>query len=214
MKRFIIALSAAALISTAGLAVAEVATAAPPPIIDNANARINVQPSKFVATACPGGDAANYVNQPANYITYRGSWKGVENEGGGPLGLTNYNLTGPFTVAKIVWTINLNTGRGVLTGTATLKSVPATGAAAVKTYSGPIRLITQGLPDSAAGNAVPARGWIDASTFTANVADGSTLLANVEFEILPGFAAIGQYGDANASLNIPDYSVVTNNQAC
>jgi hypothetical protein len=212
MKRLILVLFTFGLISIGGLAAA---SAGPAPMIDNANAQIKVQPSTFKATTCPGTYAINYLGAPAQYVTYRGAWKGTENEGAGPLGLTPYNLTGPFTVKNVVWTINLTTDRGVLTGTAVLNSVSPTSGALAKTYTGPMTLITQGLPGDVSGaNGVPARGWINASTFTANAADGNALLANVEFRILPGFAAFGQFGDANASMNIPDYSVITNHQAC
>jgi hypothetical protein len=57
----------------------------------------------------PGVYAVKHVNQPAKYITYTGSWKGTETEGAGPLGLTDYNLTGKWVVKKVVWTINLTT---------------------------------------------------------------------------------------------------------
>jgi hypothetical protein len=116
----------------------------------------------------------------------------------------------------VVWTINLSTGRGVLKGTAVLKSVPATGGEVQTTYSGPLTLITQGIPGNASGgdNDVPGRGFIDAKTYTNNAVDAGNLLANVEFEITPGFAAVGQFGDLNPSLGIPDYSVAFNNQPC
>ena len=211
MKRLILVLFTFGLISVGSLAAAN---AGPAPMIDNANAQIKIQPSPFKATSCPGTYAVKYLGAAAPYVTFRGTWKGNEIEGAGPLGLTPYNLTGPFVVNNVVWTINLTTDRGVLTGTVTLKSVPPTAVAVAKTYSGPMTLITQGLPDSAAGNGVAARGWINASTFTANVADGNSILANVEFRILPNFSAVGQFGDANASMNIPDYSVITNHQAC
>jgi hypothetical protein len=72
-------------------------------------------------------------------------------------------------------------------------------------------LITQGLPN-AAGDTVQARGWINAATYSNSVADGGSLLANVEFAILPGFAANGSFG--NSTMGFQDLSVATNNQAC
>jgi hypothetical protein len=162
----------------------------------------------------PGVYAVKHVNQPAKYITYTGSWKGTETEGAGPLGLTDYNLTGKWVVKKVVWTINLTTDRGVLTGNIVFSSVPPAGGPSANTYEGPLTLITQGLPQASTGAAVPARGWIDASTYTNGVADGGSVLANAEFQINPAFGATGQFGDANASLAIPDYSVITTNQVC
>jgi hypothetical protein len=55
-------------------------------------------------------------------------------------------------------------------------------------------------------------GWISGGVKLAD--EGTTpgddsLIANVEFEINLG-AANGQFGDAPASLGIPDFSVVTN----
>jgi hypothetical protein len=190
-----------------------VAGANPPVSIDEANATIQVPSSNFTASQCAGVYAVGYVNNPANYVTYTGTWKGSETEGVGPLGLTDYNLTGKWTVKKVDWTINLTTDRGVLTGDIVFQSVPPNGGPKAVTYEGPLTLITQGLPNTA-GAAVPARGWIDASTYTNGSPDGGSLLANAEFVISPGFAATGQFGDANASLNIPDYSVITTNQVC
>jgi hypothetical protein len=178
------------------------ASAAGVPEIDEANATIAVKAAPtFASTACTGEDGISYV-------TFRGTWKGVETEV--TPGFTDYNLSGPLKVANVVWTINTQTLRGVLTGTATLYGSTA---GTVKTYSGPLTLITEGIPNSA-GTAVPARGWIKANTYTSGVLDGGSLLANVEFKILLGFAATGQFGDAPGSLGIADYSVTTANQAC
>jgi hypothetical protein len=204
MKRFSVLLAALAACAAVGAGGAAIAAAAGQPEIDRANANIQVAPSKVAVTKCLGEDGIPYE-------TFTSSWKGGEAEN--VPGSTDYNLSGTFTVSKLVWTINMATQRGVLTGTATLKSPPPGGTATQTTYSGPLRLITQGIPDSA-GAYVPARGWIDANTYTGNVKDGGSLLANVEFQIAPSLAAHGQFGDLNPSLNIPDYSVVTNNQVC
>ena len=59
---------------------------------------------------------------------------------------------------------------------------------------------------------MPARGWLNAATYTNGVADGGSLLANVELQIGAGFAANGEFG--NSSMGILDYSVTTNNQTC
>ncbi len=201
MKRLILAASAFSLVFAGSIAAA---SAAGGPEIDEANATIQVGASSFVTTTCAGEDGIKYE-------TFRGTWKGGETET--TPGFTDYNLTGPFTVKKVVWTVNLTTDRGVLTGTASLKSAPSGSTTLEATYAGQLTLITQGLPN-AAGSAVPARGWIDAATDTNNAPDGGSLLANVEFQINPGFAAFGQFGDANASMGIPDYSVTTTNQTC
>jgi hypothetical protein len=208
MKRLIIALSLGSLIWAGGAALASAGTG---PEIDKANATIKVSATKVAAIQCPGLNAPGVA---APYETWTFGWKGAE-ANTAPVS-TNYNLTGTFTVPKVTWTVDLATGRGVLTGTATLESVPVTGGNVTETYTGPLTLITQGIPgDNPAGNGiVPARGWMNATTFTKTVKDGGNLLANLEFEINPAFGATGQFGDSNASLGIPDYSVWTNHQAC
>jgi hypothetical protein len=198
MKRTVAATVAA--LALAGGVGAGVAVASGQPEVDQANATIQLNSAKFVPTSCAGEDGINYV-------TFRGAWKGGETDG--TPGSTDYNLSGPLTISKVVWTVNLSTLRGVLHGVATLR---AAGTTTVTTYTGPITLVTQGLPNSASGSAVPARGWIAARTFTNGAADGGSLLANVELSIGPAFAANGQFG--NGSMGFPDFSVATNNQTC
>ena len=200
MKRLIIAVAVGCSIWAGSAAIA---TAVGQPEIDRANATIQVSGSKFEPIQCVGVDGVNYV-------TYLGSWKGGETDV--TPGFSSYNLTGSLTVSKIEWTINLATGRGVLRGTAALRSVPANATAAEETYRGPLTLITQGVPTGQAE--VPARGWINANTYTSNARDGGSLLANVEFQINSAFGAVGHFGDAAGSYGIPNYSVTTNNVVC
>ena len=196
MKRFAAAMVGAA-VFLAGTGVAFGLTAGPPEI-DSAVATIQGKATKFAAARCAGEDGIPY-------ITYRGAWAGGESSSSA----TDYNLTGNWSVKGIVWTINLKTQRGVLHGVARLVSTSATGAT-VLTYTGPMTLITQGLPNTA-GAVVQARGWIDAPTYTANKVDGGSLLANVEFQIGAGFAPNGEFG---TTMNFQDLSVVTNNNVC
>ncbi|MGO8874210.1 MAG: hypothetical protein ACLQNG_00370 [Acidimicrobiales bacterium] len=199
MKRFILAAATVAVVLGAGAAMA-VASGAPE--INKAKASIQLQPAKFSIKRCAGEDGVTYV-------TYRGAWAGGETDL--MAGSTDYNLTGQLTVKDIVWTINLKSRVGVLRGIAQLSGQPAAGGPEVKTYSGLLTLITEGLPaDSSAAHAT-ARGWINAATYTNGKADGGSLLANVEFQILPGFAANGEFG---ASMGLQDYSVADNNLAC
>jgi len=200
MKRFAAFLFATVALVLLGAGVATALTVGPPHI-DPANATIQAKPSPaFRGTACTG-----FAGVP--YVTYRGGWVGGETEV--PPGPTNYNLTGTWTVKKIVWTINLNTGRGVLRGTATLTSQPAAGGNAEITYSGPITLITQGIVKST--DQVQARGWVAAATYPNGVADGGSLLANVEFAIGAGFTANGEFG---STMGFSDLSVTDNNMVC
>jgi hypothetical protein len=172
-----------------------------PPEINQAAATIQAKPAPaFKATRCSGEDGISYV-------TYRGGWAGGETDG--MPGSTDYNLTGTWTVKKIVWTINLKTDVGVLRGTATLISQAEAGGPAAVTYSGPITLVTQGLPGSS--NEVQARGWEADATYTNGTADGGSLLANVEFVIGGGFVANGEFG---GSMGFPDLSVADNNKVC
>jgi len=203
MKRFIVAAATSVFIMGGGAAIAAASTSGPE--VDVAKATIQIQPAKFVPTRCAGEDGINYV-------TYRGTWRGGETDG--MPGSTDYNLSGPLTVKGVVWTINLTTQRGVLRGVADL-TTDSTNAVG-NTYVGPITLITQGLP--AAGSAVvTARGFINAKTYSPSpasaktVVDGGSLLANVEFQIMPNFAANGEFG---GSMGFPDYSVTTNNVVC
>lgn len=199
MKRFAVGAVVAAALALTGAGAAWAVTIGPP-VIDEANATITVKPTSFKPTACTGADGLPYV-------TYRGSWSGTETDGSP--GSTPYNLTGTLSVTGITWTINLRTDRGLLRGTATLKSQPDVGGPTTKTYSGKLTLVTQGLADS--GNGAQARGWLSAATYTGSAADGGSVLANVEFQILPSFAATGEFG---ASLGFNDLSVWTNNKVC
>ncbi|MGO9559741.1 MAG: hypothetical protein ACLPQS_15255 [Acidimicrobiales bacterium] len=202
MKRFIAALAIGSVVlSVSGIAMA----AGGVPLVDEAYATMAVKaPKAFVPTACTGVGGVPYV-------TYRGSWRGTETDGSP--GSTPYNLTGAFTVSKIVWTINLQTQRGVLHGKAALIGQPAAGGPTSTVYSGAITLITQGLPgeSSTSDSPVNARGWINAATFTNGKVNGGSILANVEFGITSVFSATGEFG---TSMGFPDYSVATNNQAC
>jgi hypothetical protein len=200
LKRFAAgaALTAALVVTGAGAAWA---VTVGPPEIDATAATIQVKPSPpFKAIACTGVNSVQYV-------TYQGGWVGSEVDG--MPGSTPYNLSGPFTVTGINWTINLQTDRGLLRGTATLKSQPASGGPLVKTYSGKLTLVTQGLPDS--GNGAQARGWLAASTYTGTAVNGGSILANVEFQIAPNFTASGEFG---GSMGFSDLSVYTNNDIC
>ncbi|MGO9197204.1 MAG: hypothetical protein ACLQK4_08755 [Acidimicrobiales bacterium] len=200
MKRYIAALATGVFVlSGAGVAMAASGT----PEIDEANATIALKAAKtFVPTGCAGEDGVSYV-------TYRGSWLGGETDG--TPGSTDYNLTGALSVKNIVWTINLQTQRGVLKGKADLVGTPAAGGNAANVYVGPLTLVTQGLPTAGTDATVTARGWLNAATYTNGKADGGSILANVEFRIAGGFSATGEFG---ASMGFPDYSVATNNKVC
>jgi len=205
MKRTIAALATTVVLSIG--AGATYAAAAGVPEVDEANATFQLSPAgTFSAKSCAGEDLTKYV-------TFRGAWIGGETD----LSLsTDYVLTGKLTISKVVWTINLSTQRGVLKGTASFVSDPAvTGAGDAKpsTYSGPVTLITQGLPSSA-GTVAQARGWFNATLSNTNtpVPNAGILLANVEMNITPGFAAVGEFG--NQTMNINDISVAFNNQTC
>jgi hypothetical protein len=197
MKRIIAVAAAAAAVvaATGGVALAYTIGT---PEVDQANATIQMGSATPKVTTCAGEDGNPYE-------TLQWNWVGGETDT--TPGSTDYNLTGKLKVKNAQWTINLNTGRGVLQGTAVLQNP----AAALKTYSGPLVLITQGLP--ASGAVVPARGWINAATYsTSGVADGGSLLANVEMQIGGGLSANGVFG--NASMNFPDWSVAYNNKIC
>jgi hypothetical protein len=193
------ALTAGVALSLIGGGVA--AATAGVPEIDKANSSMRLVASpKFESKTCAGEDGQKYV-------TYRGGWKGTETDV--TPGSTDYNLSGKLIVGKIVWTVNLETKRGVLSGVALLTDSKT----AKRTYLGPLRLITQGLP-SAAGNVVAARGWLDAATYTKGVADGGSVLANVELRINGSFAAQGTFGDAAGTFSTPSYAVATANENC
>lgn len=169
------------------------------PEIDRANATMRLAPQpKFSSIACDGEDGIRYV-------TFRGGWHGAELDA--TPGSTDYSLTGVLTVSKVTWTVNTRTRRGALTAAAVL-----TDNAGARTYAGILRLITQGLPSQ--DQPAAARGFLVATTYTKGVADGGSLLANVELRISAGFSATGQFGDSPAPLNTPDYSVTTANQVC
>jgi hypothetical protein len=193
------ALTAGVALSLIGGGVA--AATAGVPEIDKANSTMRlVATPKFTSKTCSGEDGQKYV-------TYRGGWKGVETDV--TPGSTDYNLSGRLTVGKIVWTVNLETRRGVLSGVALLTDAKK----AQRTYLGPLRLVTQGLP-SAAGGVAAARGWLDAATYTKGVADGGSVLANVEMQINASFAAQGRFGDSAGTFSTPSYAVATANQDC
>ncbi len=197
MRRIlIVAATAAGLFATTIAAVAIVGT----PEIDqaNVNIRMTAKPA-FVLKACQGEDGIGYR-------TYRGTWKGAETEV--TPGLTDYDLTGPITVGRVEWTINLKSQRGVLTGIATVTSPTGSG----RIYQGPLTLITQRIPN--AQQAAAARGWLAGATFTDNVADGGKVLANVELKIDAAFTASGGFGDAAALFGTPSYSVATADRTC
>jgi hypothetical protein len=164
------------------------------PEVDRANATIKVN-GQLNPLRCIGEDKLTY-------ITYTGSWKGAETQ------LlpdpTDYPLSGSFVVNGIQWTINLKTGRGVLTGQASLLN------AAGPVYSGLITLVTQGMP--VAGALVPGRGWITGAVKLPDegVTPGDDrLMANVEFQI--GLtSALGEFGDLPGSFKVPDFSAMTN----
>ena len=205
MKRTIAALATTVVLSIG--AGATYAAAAGVPEVDEANATFQLSPvSTFSAKACAGEDLTKYV-------TFRGAWAGGETD----LSLsTDYVLTGKLTISKVVWTINLATQRGVLKGTASFVSDPsvtAAGDAQPSTYNGSVTLITQGLP-SVAGTVAQARGWFSATlaNTTTSGPNTGTLLANVEMNIAPGFAAAGEFGNQTMGLN--DISVAFNNQTC
>jgi hypothetical protein len=173
------------------------------PEVDRASATTQLTGKYSRPTFCVAEDGGQYT-------TYRGTATGSESQVlPDP---TDYSLAGPLTVSGIIWTINLTTGRGVLTGTIKL----STSAGGSSEYVGKVTLISQGIP-VANGSSVPARGWIVAA-FTPpdeTVTPGDdSLLANVEFNLitLAGVPSNGQFGDAagSGSLGIPDYSAVTN----
>ena len=106
------------------------------PEIDKANAdiRLSAKPA-FTVTRCAGEDGISY-------LTYLGGWSGTEADV--TPGSTDYTLSGAITVRNVVWTINTQTQRGVLTGSAVL--LPPPGAGTAKTYAGTLTLITAAHP--------------------------------------------------------------------
>jgi hypothetical protein len=196
MKRLAI-LVALTLSFCLGAVIVKAATSGTPEV-DKANVTISIQPHKFTSVQCLGEDAKPYV-------TYRGRWIGTETDA---LPATDYNLSGPLTIAGIVWTINTSTGRGVLTGMITLA-----GPAGTPTYTGRVTIITQGLP-SVGAPPVPGRGWIIAGFAPAD--DGALppgddkLLANTEWLINGDFSANAAFGESAGTAGTPNFSVVTN----
>jgi hypothetical protein len=181
-----------------GGAVVKAATSSTPEI-NNANATLSLRPQgTFSQRRCTGEDAVPYV-------TIRGTWTGPQTET--TPGVTDYDLSGTVTVSGVVWTINLTTGRGVLTGTVKLIST-----AGIPEYSGKLTLITEGVP--ATGAAVPGRGWIVAGFLPADEgvppAGEDNLLANTEWMISGSFGVSAAFGDAAPFAGIPNFSVVTN----
>ena len=158
-------------------------------------------PREFVPARCAGEDGI---------WTSRIGAAGKGGETDGMPGSTDYNLSGSLTVTHVVWTVNLKSERGVLRGVAELVSQALPGVRAASDvrgiadphHSGPSFRIHR-----------PCHGarLDDAATRTDGKADGGSLLANVEFEITPGFAANGEFGSA---VGFPDYSVADNNLAC
>jgi hypothetical protein len=173
------------------------------PEVDRASATTQLTGQYSRPTFCVAEDGGQYT-------TYRGTATGSESQVlPDP---TDYSLAGPLTISGIIWTVNLTTGRGVLTGTIKLSTSAGSGE-----YVGKVTLISQGVPRPD-GSAVPARGWIVAA-FTPpdeTVTPGDdSLLANVEFMLVTQAGVpntTGQFGDAagSGSLGFPDWSVVTN----
>jgi hypothetical protein len=190
----------------------------PKPEVDPANATIQLGASTpLVGTPCLGEDKlASGAKTP--YVTYRGTWTGGATET--VAGESDHPLSGTLTVSSIVWTINLNTNRGVLSGKAVLTSPP--GAVTQTFYSGRIVLVTQGNPAATSAPTV-GRGYINAAFTVPD--EGTTpgddgLIANVEFGFLGLGGAAGSFGDVPLPVpSVPDFSVVTDapphgTQAC
>jgi hypothetical protein len=196
MRAVVVMVAAAALLVAGAVAFAGVAAT---PEVDRANATMQLK-GKFASVQCVGEDGGGYT-------TLRGKWKGPENDV--TPGSTDYLLTGNLLVAKVVWTINLATQRGVIRSGITL-----TDPGANRVYSGNVTIITQGLPQP--GSIVNGRGWIDAKTYDPpGVGDGGSLLANLEVQINGGTLALnGEFGDAPPNFGFPDWSSTTINRNC
>jgi hypothetical protein len=197
-RRLSIVMVAAIVFSVVGVAYASTAGV---PEIDRANATFNLKTSNTPSViACAGEDGINYTK-----VT--GTWKGMETEF--TPGFTDYNLTGTLVWSgKAVWTINQTTDRGIFRAKA--KLVDSSGQTA---YNGSIVLITQGLPGT---QTAEMRGWLNARTFIGGVADGGSVLANVDAIIQVGgsYPIRGLFGDAPPQLGYAPYSVTTINQTC
>lgn len=206
MKRVIFAVSlsvSCVCLGVVGTVVAHAVTA-PSPEIDRANANIQLG-GNLTPVTCPGEDTLP-TGAPTPYVTYTGTWTGSE----GQLvpDPTDYPLSGSLTVSGIRWTINLNTGRGVLTG----KAILTTPGTTKSTYSGKLTLVTQGDPSSTAAPAI-GRGWLSAAIQLPDEAvspGDDSLIANVEFPNLNAGGATGWFGDLPGAPRVPDFSAVTN----
>ena len=193
-KRFVLVAATAVAAGALGGVIAHAAVGTPE--IDRANATMQLT-GNLRSVGCVGEDNTDYV-------TWFGAWTGSEAQI--VPDATDYPLSGAVNVTGIRWTINSATHRGVLTAAITLTTATTGGGV----YRGTLTLVTQGQP--AAGALVPARGWINAAMVPADegvTPSDDSLIANVEFSISPT-GANGQFGDAPASLGIPDFSAVTN----
>ncbi len=198
-RRISIVMAIALGVSMVGMAIAFAVVG--PPEVDRPNATMLLDHHKFQGVQCVGEDGGGYE-------TLRGNWKG--NETDVTPGSTDYNLTGPLTVRRVVWTINLATGRGVVRGLITLFDQ----ATAFTTYDGSVTIITQGVPQP--GIVVNGRGWIDARTFDPPATlDGGSLLANLEVQINGGNLNLaGEFGEAPPNFGFPDWSATDINRDC
>ncbi len=201
-KRFVVALAVVCSslgVVTGGL-VAHAGSTPGVPEIDRANVKvINLQGPTLTGARCTGEDAMGYITYTGGPFT-----GGVNQILPDP---TDYPVpaNSPLTLSGIVWTVNLKTLRGVLTATVGIGP-----ASTGPIFSGKLILVTQGMP--AAGALVPGRGWINAKATLPD--EGTTpsddsLLANVEAKFGLNVGML-QFGNGVPSLNIPDYSVVSN----
>ncbi len=171
------------------------------PEINRANATMNLTGTYPSVVSCTGEDTINYR-------TYRagGPWTGPQTEVAPDP--ADYALSGALSFTNIVWTINLNTQRGVYRATATLRTT-----AGAVVYTGPLTLITQGVPAPKGNLNVYARGWLSAhfapADDTVAPPGDDYLLANVQFKLDLG-SAQGEFGTAPAGFGAGTYAVVTN----
>ncbi len=199
MKRLALCVLVVVGVLVGGVAVARAVSG---PEVDRANATLSLKGQLATAT-CAGEDGVKYT-------TYRGALTGSETET--TPGFTDYVLTGTVTIPDAVWTVNLKTKRGLLN--ATINMVNSAGA---PTYNGKIVLITQGLPTATTATPLPARGWIEAQTFTNGAADGGELLANVASQLAGPASALslsGVFGNNPAFPKIANYAVIWNGLTC
>jgi hypothetical protein len=167
------------------------------PEIDRASATIQAS-GNLTSVTCTGEDNTGYV-------TLSGAFNGGENQM--LPDATDYVLSGKLKITAIVWTVNTQTARGVLTAKITLLNSAAAGA----TYAGKLTLVTQGVP--AAGAVVTARGFIVANFKLKD--DGvappndDNLIANVEGTLSPTGMSL-DFGDAVPNPGYPDFAAVTN----